>query len=244
MRIIRGCFRLMIGLLILEAAFTIHEYGHLKEFQENGIPVKEFSLGIGWPVYQYQAKDFVVSFRAIPIVAYVFPTKEGEELIKNKLSFWNKVVIYSAGVRNNIVIGLMIVLCLQVLGWSRGNFSVLELAQIMLYTPVKFTFRYFAFMINFVTLGLVRLGHKFCLSTGEINPPERLKQFIRWNLALGLFNLAPFQPLDGGRLAQEIFPLFINNQKMIAVLEWPFWFLLLFVIAGRDPVILQVDLQE
>jgi len=191
--------------LILESAFAIHEYGHLREFQKRGVPVKEFSLGIGPRLYQYQTdSSLTISFRLIPIMAYVKPTEEGGNLFKKEGRLWDKIAVDAAGVRNNFLVGLAIVLFLQVLGWKRGNLSIKELAGTAMVTPFKIPLRFIAFLVGCVTCGRVNLAEKFLLSTGGIDPPKPLKSFILWNLALGLFNLAPIPPLDGGHALEAI----------------------------------------
>lgn len=108
-RYVKKFLKVVAFILILESAFVIHEYGHLREFQKRGIPVKEFSLGIGPVLYQHHGNEFTISIRAIPIAAYVAPTKVGEELFETTLSAWDKFVIFSAGVRNNLIVALFLV---------------------------------------------------------------------------------------------------------------------------------------
>ena len=204
MKLVKTALRAILFLLILESVFVVHEYGHLREFRELGVPVQEFSLGVGPLVYQHQTASFALSFRLIPIMAYVAPTEEGGNLFRKQGSLWNKIAVDTAGVRNNVLMGLTIVFSLQTLGWLRGNISPRELAKAALVTPVKILLRFFAFLIGCATLGRVNLAGRFLLSTGGINPPKPLKQFALWNLSLGLINLAPVPPLDGGHLAQAI----------------------------------------
>ncbi|MBI2628322.1 MAG: site-2 protease family protein [Candidatus Niyogibacteria bacterium] len=197
--------RVLLSLLILESAFAIHEYGHLREFQKRGVPVKEFSLGIGPSMYQYQTdSSLTVSFRLIPIMAYVAPTEEGGNLFKKQGSLWNKIAVDLAGVRNNFLVGLAIILFLQILGWRRGNLSAKELAGTAMVTPFKIPLRFVAFLVGCVTWGRINLAEKFLLSTGGIDPPKPLKSLILWNLTLGLFNLAPIPPLDGGHALEAV----------------------------------------
>lgn len=196
--------RVLLSLFILESVFAIHEFGHLKEFQKRDISVKEFSLGIGPRVYQYQTASFVISLRLIPIMAYVAPTKESWNLFKEQGSLRDKIVVDTAGVRNNFLMGLIIAFFLQVLGWTRGNLSVGELMRTAVVTPFKILLRFFSFLVGCITWGRVNLAEKFLLSTGGVDPPKPLKQLILWNLMLGLFNLAPIIPLDGGHVIEAI----------------------------------------
>lgn len=205
MKRIKKFFQILTVLLVLEAAFAVHEYGHLQEFQKRGIPVEEFSLGIGPRLYEYQtAASFVVTIRLLPIMAYVKPTEEGYDTFAKEGSLKDQLVVHVAGVRNNLVTGLILVLALQVVGWARGNLSLGKLAATMLMTPLKTLLRFFAFLIGLVTWGKINLAPRFLLSTGDIVPPKPLRSFILWNLELGLFNLVPVPPLDGGHAFQAV----------------------------------------
>jgi membrane-associated protease RseP (regulator of RpoE activity) len=202
---IKKFFQILTALLVLEAAFVVHEYGHLQEFQKHGVPVEEFSLGIGPRLYEYQtASSFVVTIRLLPIMAYVKPTEEGYDTFTKEVSLKDQLVVHVAGVRNNFVTGLVLVFALQVAGWTRGNLPARSLAATMLMTPLNMLLRFFALLIGLVTLGRINLAPRFLLSTGDIVPPKPLRSFIVWNLSLGLFNLVPVPPLDGGHAFQAV----------------------------------------
>lgn len=119
----------IIGFIVLLPAlltvFTIHEYGHLQEMQKRGVAIEEFSLGIGPLMYQYQGKEFPISFRAIPIMAYVSPSKEGFEYLAT-LSVHDRISIYAAGVRNNLAVGMCMLVFFQILGYRHGRLSSRE----------------------------------------------------------------------------------------------------------------------
>ena len=208
---LKTVFAALVFLLVLETTFAIHEYGHLREFQKNKVPVKEFSLGIGYPLYQHHGAEFTFSIRAIPIAAYVMPTEGGNESIYGKLPIKNKIIVSAAGIRNNFAVSLMLLFFFQVLGWKKGYLSPKELIKTMLYTPIKIILLFFAFMPGCLTLGIVDLKEKFLLSTGKITPPKIIMGFLFWNLVLGLVNVAPILPMDGGRIAQDLLPISIAH---------------------------------
>lgn len=244
MRRTKTVLQALLSLLILESAFAIHEYGHLTEFQKRDIPVKEFSLGIGPPVYQHQTASFVISFRLIPIMAYVAPTEKAGNLFREQGSLWDKIAVDAAGVRNNFMMGLIIVLFLQVLGCTKGNLSLRELVGTAAVTPFKILLRFSSFLIGCITLGHVNLAEKFLLSTGGIDPPKPLKQLIIYNLMLGFFNLAPIPPLDGGHVTQA---LLLSAGNHIHIPHIPDFigialFVVFFGIAGQQEMrVLQIE---
>ncbi len=206
MKYVRTLWKVLLFLLILESAFAIHEYGHLREFQKRDVPIKEFSLGIGPLVYQYQTDSslMAISFRLIPIMAYVAPTEKGGAQFKKEGSLRDRIAVDVAGVRNNFLAGFLAILFLQVLGWKMGKLSLKELVITMATTPFKIVLRFVAFLIGCLTIGRVNIVERFLISTGGIDPPRHLKDFIFWNLTLGFFNLLPIAPLDGGHALEAV----------------------------------------
>ncbi len=200
--------RFIYVLIILETSMTLHEYGHLKEFQKKNIPIDEFSIGIGPALYEHQAENFKVSIRAIPLVAYVAPTDYGAKLIRDVLSSWDRIIISLAGIRNNIMAALIVVFFLQMLGKSKGYISWKELAVAIFSMPIKLFIRFFYLMGECLTFGRLKTPEILLISIGKIKPRRELRFFIFLNLALGLLNLVPIFPLDGAKIAVEILPLF------------------------------------
>ena len=91
------------------------------------------------------------------------------------------------------------------------------LVETMFLTPIKVVAKFFSIMIDCVTFGFVESGDKFCLSTGGLNPPKHIRNFIVWNLLIGLLNLAPVSPLDGWHIAEAIFPSLVNVPFFVSV---------------------------
>ena len=197
--------KIIAFLFILEVVFIAHEFGHLREFQKRNVPIKEVSLGIGPVLFQYQTQSLMnVSIRLIPIMAYVLPTDDGFKAFKEQATFWDKFVVYTAGVRNNFLVGLMMLIVYQFIGWRRGRLSTKELVKTVLITPVKIVGGLFAVLIYCITWNRVNLTDKVLLSTGGIKPTFWLKLFIAINLTLGMINAAPIPPLDGGRVLEAV----------------------------------------
>ncbi len=99
---------LAFSLLIL-----IHEGGHFFFARRFGVPVKEFSLGMGPKLLQRKSKkyDTVYSIRLLPIGGYVSMVGEDEEsedenALGNK-PVWQRMVITVAGSAMNIFVGLL-----------------------------------------------------------------------------------------------------------------------------------------
>ncbi len=224
MKIIKILWRVALFLFILNCVFLIHEYGHFQEYQKRNIPIEELSLGMGPRLYQYQIDPILVfSVRIFPIGAYVKPVKIANELFNKQGSVLDKVIVYFAGVRNNIVVAGILMLCLQIFGLIKGNLSAKEFIKLILVTPFKIICRFFVFLIGCVTWGRVNLVDNFLLSTGGINPSKLVRGFVFWNLVLAFFNLAPILPLDGGRILNAFVSLDFNILGFKLILFLVYW---------------------
>lgn len=247
MRGIKKVLLAVVYLFVLEFAFAIHEYGHLREFQKRDIPIKEFSLGIGPSVYQHQIGTFIFSVRIVPLMAYVAPTAGGERLFEDKVSLWGKIAVHTAGIRNNFLCGVGPVLLLQILGWMKGNLSLRELAGTAAITPFKVIFRFFSLFIGCITAGSVNLTNRFLLSTGGINPSRPLKNLIIFNLILGMVNLVPLPPLDGSSAAQAILLLLGIDVRIFhipGVVAFGVFMAFFMILQHQDLRMLEIESQD
>ncbi len=198
-RVKKWAFYLLV-FIVFEFVCAIHEYGHLRELQKRGVAVKEFSLGIGPALCQYETdSSLTLSFRIFPLMSYVSPDKEAALMFDKQGTFWNKIIVHMAGVRDNLLSALAMILYLQFLGWRKGNLSSKEFAKKVMITPLKVPLRFVAFLIGCVTSRQVNIASRFLLSTGGINPPKLIRAFIFWNLMFGFLNLTPIPPLDGSK---------------------------------------------
>ncbi len=214
-------FQLVFVLCLI---LTIHEYGHFSEMRKRGVDIQEFSIGIGWPIYQYHSGSTVFSLRAIPVMAYVSPSKAGEETIENKISFWGRFIIFSAGVRNNLISGLCGVFLLQALSLY-PKYLVLE---VLMY-PLRILALFGSFVISFFSDKGVFLVYKYrfpVLKSSLYN--FHLNRFIWWSFALGFLNFMPLGMFDGEKIFMNALSLFAGP-KILYYASWfafaAFWYL-------------------
>ncbi|MBR6708964.1 MAG: site-2 protease family protein, partial [Clostridia bacterium] len=98
------CFSLLI---------LIHEGGHFFFARRFGVPVKEFSIGMGPKLISRKSKkyDTVYSIRALPIGGYVSMVGEDEESddtnALGRKPVWQRMLITAAGSGMNIFVGLL-----------------------------------------------------------------------------------------------------------------------------------------
>ncbi len=207
--------RIVRWLLVINIVFIIHEYGHLSELRKRNVPLQEFSLGMGPILYQLQGKDTVYNVRAIPVVAGVRPTKEGFDSITT-LPFTDFFLICFAGVRNNIIVGIVMILTFFWCGVIKKQPVTLvyfykTTSKILFDTIILFA--YF-FRETFARREYIT-SHTRTIPI-PITPPYFLQQFLYWNLILGLWNIMPLYPMDGGRIfASAVEHIFGNNASEI-----------------------------
>lgn len=231
-KLVRSLPKILSFILILEVLFAIHEYGHYSEMKKRGVDVEEFSLGIGWKICQYRAGDTAFSLRAIPIAAYVKPSKKGEAQIK-KMPFWQQFIIDSAGVRNNLLFAALLILLMQF--WSNKK-RMLTLAPCLklslrnlLEMPIKIIMLYFCCTADLFTFSRFNLCKKFVFQIKNIAPPKIFRNLVYWSLILGLLNFLPIPPLDGGR----VFMFFLSpllSDTVAAVINIIGFFLILIIM--------------
>ena len=200
-------------LFALELAFVIHEYGHYTEFIKRDIPVQEFSVGIGPAIYQYQVNELTLSFRLIPVMAYVMPTEDGYK-VQTQSSFMDKFLISSAGVRNNLLSGVGAVLFLNLISWRKGLINWNQFISRVAGYPLKVIYMFILFLLDSLTLRKFSLGKSIKLYTGNTRPPKVVETFIRLSLLIGCLNFLPLYPLDGGKTFIELASYFLNETSL------------------------------
>ncbi len=192
-------------MLTICGVLTIHEYGHFSELKKRSIPVAEFSIGIGKLLYQYRSGETTYSFRLFPVMAYVLPSDEGQKLF-DRLSFKNRFIVLSAGVRNNLITGMGGVLALQILSVRTGTFSMAYLAREILWYPIRVVALYLAFFISFFSARGIRLFERFRFPVLTYRYHNmHVNRFIWWSIILAFANFIPVGGLDGGKIFLEVF---------------------------------------
>jgi len=226
--------RLLLILAVIGPILTIHEYGHLTEMIKRDIPVEEFSIGIGPALYQNTQGDFILSIRAFPVMAYVLPTKEGAQKMLEKHSFWERFIIYSAGIRNNLISGIIVIFFLQFLGWRKGIYPFSKIKENILYLPLKIFALFSIFVLEIITSRYIQTDKKFRFSSGNIDPPQIVKNFILLSLVIGFANFLPLSPLDGGKIFTEILSVFLSV-SLVNMISNISLFLIIYVFIFARP---------
>ena len=185
----------MLGILVF-----IHEGGHFLVAKLFKIRVNEFALGFGPKIFTKEKGETLYALRLIPLGGFV--DLEGEskpsdaEDSFSKASIPKRIAIVAAGGLVNIIFGILL-------------YFLLVLTMTNFQSAILNTWGYIGEVIKSVIQ----------LFTGKLNPDQLtgivgisnivvttdgLKEYIyivsAISLSLGVTNLLPFPPLDGGKI--------------------------------------------
>lgn len=186
----------ILGFLVL-----IHETGHFIVARLCKVKVKEFAIGFGPTIWKKQGKETKYALRLIPLGGFV--SMEGEEERSDKEgSFSNssvpkRIAIVAAGGLVNIIFALIVYLIL--IAVLTGNF-----------TKALSSTGSFAFSI----VDSLKMLFSGGVSVDQLMGPvgissvvaqtSNLAEFVYIlaviSMSLGVTNLLPFPPLDGGKI--------------------------------------------
>lgn len=109
-----------IALLVFGLLIFIHEFGHFICARMFGVPINEFSIGMGPKLFSFNSKkyDTVYSLRLFPIGGYVSMVGEDEESDdENALCHkpvWQRLIITAAGAVMNLLLGVLVTIILVI----------------------------------------------------------------------------------------------------------------------------------
>ncbi len=185
----------MLGFLIL-----IHETGHFLVAKAFDVKIKQFAIGFGPTLLRKRGKETSYEIKAIPMGGFVNMLGEEEpvedERAYNKKSISQKICILFAGGAVNIVFGLLLcaIIASSILGFKNGIIFTGE----FLIETFKGIGQLFTGQLKAEQLvGVVGISDMVISTTG-IQDFAYLMAII--SVSLGITNLLPFPPLDGGKI--------------------------------------------
>lgn len=190
----------LLGFLVL-----IHEGGHFLVARLCKVKVNEFAIGFGPTIWKKLGKETKYAIRLIPLGGFV--SMEGEEERSeeegsfSKASIPKRIAIILAGGLVNIIFGAIVywILASIVLGSVGIGFKALInfILSIVENLKLLFTGKVFADQL----MGPIGISTVIAGTT-------KLKEFVYLlsliSLSLGITNLLPLLPLDGGRIVMLI----------------------------------------
>lgn len=185
----------LLGFLVL-----IHESGHFFIAKLCRVTVNEFAIGFGPTIWKKQGKVTKYALRLIPLGGFV--SMEGEEERSSKkgsfseASIFKRIAIVAAGGLVNIIFAVLLFWCLSAyyVGIKNAFFNVGYFIKAMFDGVIQlFTGK--------VTVDQMMgpVGISSVISkTSDIADFIYIMSVI--SLSLGVTNLLPFPPLDGGKI--------------------------------------------
>lgn len=207
----------LLGFLVF-----IHESGHFFVAKLCKVKVNEFAIGFGPTILKKQGKVTIYALRAIPLGGFVSMEGENEPSDKegsfSKASIWKRILIVAAGGTVNIIFAIISFWCLSACFVGPQN----ALYNLGMYLKMAWEG-----LIQLFTgkVGLDQMAGPVGIS-GAVAKTNTFADFIYIlsviSLSLGVTNLLPFPPLDGGKIVLLIIEGIIKkplNQKFEIALQ-------------------------
>lgn len=179
---------LLFGTLI--SVIAIHEYGHLSMGRNAGIDVNEMNIGFKIPYLNKASVDITVGNVCIhinPILLGGYVKVPLEEV--EKLKFYEKFIYYIAGCALNIITGILAVIALGIMNKT---------------TLLRSIKQGLCFPISLITLEDIfekaKSEHRKLFGENNQGIFRYLELFSMISFLLGIINLLPIFPLDGGKI--------------------------------------------
>lgn len=194
---------ILLGFLVL-----IHEGGHFLVAKLFKIKVNEFAIGFGPTIFTKEKGETKYALRLIPLGGFV--SMEGEEeRSKSQGSFSEasipkRIAIVAAGGLVNIIFGILIYYIISSITFSSMYTGIISTKDFVLsvFESIKLLFKG-NISVNQMT-GIVGISD-IVVSTNGIMQYLYIMALI--SVSLGITNLLPFPPLDGGKI-------------LIYIIEW------------------------
>lgn len=186
----------LLGFLII-----IHEGGHFLVAKLCKVKVNEFAIGFGPILLQKQGKETKYVLRLIPLGGFV--NMEGEEEHSDKEGSFSKasiprrIAIVLAGGMVNIIFGILVYFIIIASYTNIANaIEALKLFGISMLESLKMLFNGTAFKEEQL-MGIVGISEIVVETKGIINYIYLIAVI---SVSLGVTNLLPIPPLDGGKI--------------------------------------------
>ena len=208
----------VVGLVI-----AIHECGHLLAAKMCGIPIRRFSVGFGPKLVGFRWGETSYWLSVIPLGGYVLPALDESEA--RSLPLHKTILFAVGGPVANIVTAYLGLIALGRLQLSLSAVDTLSFATTQLWIDLQQMAQAIAMLFTGLgeisgIVGIVAIGGSQFGSTLA----GLLVFSVAINLNLAIFNLFPFPPLDGGRIAfavlEKIYRPLFRIQAPVTLAGW------------------------
>ena len=228
---------MMLGFLVF-----IHEGGHFLVAKLCKVKVNEFALGFGPKIFTKEKGGTVYALRLIPLGGFV--SMEGEEERSDaegsfsKASVWRRIAIVVAGGLVNIIFGLLVyfILLVTIMDIYTALVSVKDYL-VLVFVSLKDLFTGGVSPEQMV--GIVGISDIVVNTSGF---QDYLSVMASISVSLGITNLLPFPPLDGGKiviyLIEAIRKKPIKEETELKIQGWGFALLIaLFIFVTYNDIL-------
>ncbi len=200
-------------IILLGFLIGIHETGHLIAAKLCKVKVKEFAIGFGPTIWNKQGKETKYSLKLIPLGGFVSMLGEEEQIDEegsfSKAPILKRMAIVAAGAFVNIVFAIIIYF---ILALTIGNYEeILEIDSPL--NRIKYSLDACGEFINITIQGYKQLFTGINIAEQFVGPVGISEIIVKTNgfrefiyilaiisMSLGITNLIPFPPLDGGKI--------------------------------------------
>ncbi len=250
-------YMIFLNLLCIMLIIGVHEAGHLLFAKRFGVPVPEFSVGLGPVIYAREFGETRYALRLIPFGGYVYiPSKKVEQL-----STWRQIQIYLGGPLANLLLCIVSGVALVLAGYRLNVMEgvpeyllplwVLAVTLLLFVALVPLTVYILGDIILHPVANFDKMSGPIGIVKGDGVPhtfldgqPLLIQALIiiyMLSLSVGTFNLVPISMFDGGRIFRALFSRF---PTFIKVWDWGTGILLALIVIyvlGGDLVKLGAD---
>lgn len=238
-------FTLITGLFAMTFIIAVHEWGHLIAARMCGVPVDTFAIGMGPALFAVRdSQGTAWQLSVIPIGGFISPDQKAMEDASPATQIWIAAAgpIFSFGLSFVLLLGLAFIDMPQLQGQTVGFIERLtsSVGWAGLQT-VDFVIR---------TIDMVRMLLTGEISVTNLSGPVGIVhtsgtqaalgwQPYVWLLAvlstsIGVLNLLPFVPLDGGRIVTGFLRYVVGDtwaKRYMIIQGVPFVVMLLLLIS-------------
>ncbi len=186
----------MLGFLIL-----IHETGHFVVAKLCKVKVSEFAIGFGPTIWKKQGKQTKYALRLIPLGGFVNLMGE-EERSDEEGSFSNagvlkKIAIVMAGGLVNIIFAIILYIILMTIVTKDISIAISSTGELIFSMVESIKLLFTGGVTVDQLMGPVGISEVVAQTAGVI---DFFYIMALISLSLGVTNLLPFPPLDGGKV--------------------------------------------
>ena len=217
----------LVAVFIVGLVIAIHEMGHLLAAKWCGIPIERFSVGFGPRLFGFTRGETAYWLSLVPIGGYVLPALDEDAF--RRLPLHKSVLFALGGPAANIVAAYLGLVAFGGVSFATARLWVDVQSMGHAIGMLFMGMGEISGLVGMVAIG----GSQFGSSLAGV-----LAFSVAINLNLAIFNLLPFPPLDGGRVAfsllQRIYRPLYRVQAPATVVGWLFMLALMVFATIQD----------